>query len=597
MADEKVVLEITLDDGSIKKVFGNIRRDGEDAAKGIEQSIGSKLTSSFFSVRTAIVGAIAAIGGAAAFKEIVNAGLESEKAWRDFNVALGSTGQFTKQTSEAFQAYASSLEMVVGVQDEVIASGAALLLNVGRLSSTELPRVTTAALDLAAALQIGPEQAFQLVAKAASGSVEALGRYGIKIDENIPKGERFAAVLGIIESRFAGQGAAASQTFEGALSRASIAFSNITEALGLLVTKSPAAVAVLNVIANTVNGFSVSLEKLGKGGDVFGELIKKSLEFGQSVITWVVRPLEIAGNIGIVFVNGFMTGLNAVLSGLGRVAQGVLMVLDSLGMEVSSRVNNAVNNFTENSQQRMDEFAFSTAEAFTVVNQTPLSDQLDGFNMKLMEATVNSQTASVSIANSMRQASVASATAASDMQKNVASINAAFRNQLANGISSAIQSFTKSLVLGQGGFENFAKSMLGIAGDMAIQLGTMFIASGISIELLQKTPATAGLSIAVAGAALVAVGTVLKAVSGGGGGGASAGAVPSFPGGSDFSPGSGGSASQNNTPDLVAQTPQTTVSVNIQGNVLDRRQTGLEIAQIIQESFDANGTLVTGGVA
>jgi hypothetical protein len=37
---------------------------------------------------------------------------------------------------------------------------------------------------------------------------------------------------------------------------------------------------------------------------------------------------------------------------------------------------------------------------------------------------------------------------------------------------------------------------------------------------------------------------------------------------------------------------QTGVQVIVQGNIFDSRETGLQIAQIINDSFDLNGTII-----
>ena len=44
------------------------------------------------------------------------------------------------------------------------------------------------------------------------------------------------------------------------------------------------------------------------------------------------------------------------------------------------------------------------------------------------------------------------------------------------------------------------------------------------------------------------------------------------------------------------QRPGTQIAVNIQGNILDRRQTGLEIAEVINEVFGTNGVGFATGV-
>lgn len=83
----------------------------------------------------------------------------------------------------------------------------------------------------------------------------------------------------------------------------------------------------------------------------------------------------------------------------------------------------------------------------------------------------------------------------------------------------------------------------------------------------------------------------------GGGGGAN------FDTGGGGSAGAGGGLDAPNGPitefvpaeDIAPQGPNTTVAVTINGNVLDRRETGLEFAEIIRQEFENQGLVVTTG--
>ena len=97
---------------------------------------------------------------------------------------------------------------------------------------------------------------------------------------------------------------------------------------------------------------------------------------------------------------------------------------------------------------------------------------------------------------------------------------------------------------------------------------------------------------ALVGAAAAA--NVAKIMGIGGGGGSAS-----------FNPDSGsGGSSPWDTPltqapspqDIEPATPSTTVALTINGNVLDRRETGLELAQILEEQFSEQGLTVRGAV-
>lgn len=146
-----------------------------------------------------------------------------------------------------------------------------------------------------------------------------------------------------------------------------------------------------------------------------------------------------------------------------------------------------------------------------------------------------------------------------------------------------------ALVQGEKGFAGFAKTVAGILGDFFIQMGLTIIAADSAIIALKASLVSffGGAGIAT-GIGLVVAGGALKALSGGPAGTATSTALGGAGGGDDFSS-IGAPTTDLNNEDLVAQGPQ--VNVNIQGNILDRRETGLEIANIIRESFDGNAVV------
>lgn len=149
-----------------------------------------------------------------------------------------------------------------------------------------------------------------------------------------------------------------------------------------------------------------------------------------------------------------------------------------------------------------------------------------------------------------------------------------------------------ALVGGKNAFDDFGKTVLGILGDFAIQVGTLLIGIGLGLENLKAGLATFnGAAVAAAGLALVVLGGALKSLSGG----TSSAEQPGGAGGGISSGVSSSPAQQQpNLDNISSNAPGTTISVNIQGNVLDRRQTGLELVDVISEAFQTQGVTILG---
>ncbi len=576
---EIVEIEIVMDDGSLKKGFAKVQDSGQKAADAIEKS--------FNRMSGLVAGALTAFVGAFSAKKIVEAGIESEKAWRGFAAALSSTGQLSKDAFDSFEHFAGSLQKVTGVQDEVIAKGAAILLNVGRMTTEALPQATKAALNLSAALQIGPEQAFQLIAKAATGSTAALERYGIRVKDTIPLSEKFAAVLKLIDSNFHGMAEAASKTFEGALARMQNGFSNVVSNIGRVVTSSPAMIALMNKFADSISMISDRIAKLRTGQDPIKPLLLSLFQFADAMIALVIRPLEYGYNAAKIFVDGFLTGLQTILVGLAKMNQGIAYIYNAVGL-MSDQNYEAAKTFADSTTEVLDQFAKNTVDSFNTIGSTGLSDSIQEFSDKLNQVVVSSSNASQSITSNMNNAADGTTGAIKKMNADVEALNKAFNHALAQGISQSIQNMVKAFMAGAFSMDKFAKQMLSIVGDMAIQIGTMIIAADLAKLALLGSPGSA----LATGAALVAIGTVLKSWGGG---------EQGLPGGADMSGGGGIAATPASAPEptsdqLVAEKPKTEVTVVVQGNVFDRRETGLYIADILNENFDINGTKLSTGV-
>jgi hypothetical protein len=170
-------------------------------------------------------------------------------------------------------------------------------------------------------------------------------------------------------------------------------------------------------------------------------------------------------------------------------------------------------------------------------------------------------------------------------KKTYKTLGSVAREVFSGELGSAFQAFGKALHDGADAGQAFGDAMVGIFGDIAIQLGNFYIAKGIALSADPLTPGS-GAGLIAAGAALNVLGGVLKASAGksGAGGGGVAGGETSVP-----------SSGISSAPDkLEERKPETKIEVNIAGDVLDSHETGIRIVDLINNAFDQNGVVVTG---
>lgn len=625
---ERIELEITLEDGKVVKGFANIQSAAEKAADASGRAFDKSFTglgSAFKAVGIAAGAAFAAAGLAIGkvLKDGITEAMGAENALNDLKAAFRAQGVDVASAASRMQEFAAGLQKITTVGDDAIIQNAALLVSIGKLKGEGLEKATKAALDLSAGLNIELNSAFELVAKAAAGNAGALGRYGIKIDENLPKSQQFASALDRINQAFGGAAESKVNTYAGALAQLGIRFDDMLEAIGNLVIKSPAVVSIIKLISEEFLKITQGVEAFGSTGDVVGELIKKMLEFGQTIITYVVAPLELLYNISRTVINALAWGVQGIIVfivALGNAIVNLVItpiqwVLEKLG-KLAGLVNGEYRTALENAASALQFLPDATktaleatGEAWTDVGAKvkDSAGKILDFDVSLaaknladkLKETVEQAKAIVgdeptggggggdgitkilSVGDAFRSVSVGMKTEAESLakaaDKNFRQVGASMLNGIGSAAGQAFGAFGKALATGKNGLEAFINSLLASMGQMAIQLGTQFILTGAAY-MWAGLPN--GGALMAAGAALATFGGVLAGLGSAkesGGGVATAGGLSSSP-----------SSDMSSLPETETQKPKTDVHINIQGNVLDRRESGMAIIDILNEYFSAN---------
>lgn len=149
------------------------------------------------------------------------------------NLALANQGNYSAETSQRLQEQASALQKVTTFGDEVTIGMQAQLASYG-MQEEALKRASKATLDFAAFTGKDLVMSADLVGKAFVGETGSLSRYGIIIDKNIPKSEKFNEVMKQLEQRYGGAAATEAATFHGQITQMGNAFGDTQEAAGKL---------------------------------------------------------------------------------------------------------------------------------------------------------------------------------------------------------------------------------------------------------------------------------------------------------------------------------------------------------------------------
>jgi len=204
-----------------------------------------------------IAGGIAAIGSAVAscVKEFGKAEVENVR----FSNTLKSLG--LEQYSQQFNNFASKIQSISGVGDEVVKSVMNIGLQMG-VSGKDIERFTKLAFDMSAAFGIDAKKAMEMLVKAQEGEVGQLTRMLPFLKDNIKEGMKFADVIGVIENRTKGASEAMGNTLQGSMSKLKESFGDLKENIGSVFV--PAVKDVVDLITKVVKGISTLTEKAFK---------------------------------------------------------------------------------------------------------------------------------------------------------------------------------------------------------------------------------------------------------------------------------------------------------------------------------------------
>lgn len=589
MAENRIEIEIILDDGEIKKGFAKVERDSEKSGKRAGDDFNKGFSRGLKALAAAAVAAGAAVAAAFGVRRVVEAASAQEDAINLLNTSLRNAGTFSAEASKSFQEFASQIQATSRFGDEVVLQQAALARNFAR-SNDEAIELTRAAVDLSEATGITLDSAVRNLGKTFAGLTGELGESVPALRNLTAEQLKNGEAIALVAQLYGGTASQTVQTFSGRISQLSNTFGDLLESLGGLITGSPVLVAVLGEISKAISGAASEIRGLGSGP--VDNLVVSIIQFAQVVNDFLVLPIEVAvKTINLAF-QGLKIGIQGLISTFAIAASSIVSFFSP-----DSELAQNLGLFSESSTEVFNGFVEDAQAAQDSIFTTDFSDRIAGFLEKLKETALTARGVIKDTASDLKN-SVGGAV--NEINKDVLALEKSLNSRLAAGLANAIQAGTQALIDGENAFEAFGKAVLSTFGDLAIQTGQFFIAQGIAISALSSIfPPSA---IIAAGAALVAFGTLLKSFAGGASGvSGGAGTVGADIGGGT---GPGGTFAPPELPpdeELVAGDRgddferSKAITVNVEGTVLDPRSTGLQIAELINDVVDSDGVVIRTG--
>lgn len=282
-------------EGRFDNLLRNSRRYGGQAGDGFAGDFSRRSEKGVLGSFKKMAGAATAIFAGAQvvslFGDMIEEAREAAKVTRLTEAVLKSTGGVAKVSADDVDALSSALSKKAGIDDELIASGANLLLTFTKVRNEAgegndiFNQTTEAALDMSAALGTDMTAASMQLGKALNDPIKGLttlGRAGIQFSEDqktqirtmVEAGDVLGAqkiILGELTTQFGGAAEAAADPIQ----KLGVMWGNFLEGVGA---------KILPWVEKATTAIGEWMpEAIARGGAAFGELRDRAVEFGTDL--------------------------------------------------------------------------------------------------------------------------------------------------------------------------------------------------------------------------------------------------------------------------------------------------------------------------
>ena len=206
-------------------------------------------------------------------KDSIAAAMEQERADKSLAASLEITGRPVKALTEHFKAYASAMQKATIYGDEEIQGAQALLIQLTNLDKDGIDRATKGTIGLASVMGMDLNASTNLVAKALSGNVGALSRYGIQVSKTGTEEEKRIEILDKLE-QFYGRATADTETYGGKLAQLKNKYGDLQEVVGNYVIGNTKVLTSLNKLIDSTIYYLTLKDKLAEQQKTHAEMDK-----------------------------------------------------------------------------------------------------------------------------------------------------------------------------------------------------------------------------------------------------------------------------------------------------------------------------------
>lgn len=232
-------------------------------AKGFSSSISKSL----LGIGAGIGGAFALSSVVTQMKDMAKTAAEDQASVTKLSVALRNMGLASEQSG--VEEFIRNTMLATGVTDDQLRPALARLLrSTGDVEESQ--RALGRALNISVATGKDLDTVANGLGKAYDGNAASLGRLGLGLDSTLLKSGDVAAIMDELDRKFAGQSAAAAETYTGQMQRLSTAVDEAKESIGY------ALLGAVGDLGSALGGTDGAVSGITRLGDGIAQIIEQS---------------------------------------------------------------------------------------------------------------------------------------------------------------------------------------------------------------------------------------------------------------------------------------------------------------------------------
>ena len=313
-----------------------------------------ELKSSFFNLKTGLVGALGVLGGGALLSSSIKAFRTQEQAVAALDATNRTVGRSTAGLTQSMIKMAQQMQREGIIGDEVILQGMRILSTYSQIPDELMPRASRAMVDMMAQFGMSGQSAANLIGRAAMGEASAMKRVGITLSgatQNAVKDQQkimraadaagisidtlngnsriFSMILGDIEGQVGGVNKALGATDSGAFDQLGNSIGDLKEKIGEVVTSGLG--QWVREISRLIDNSGLSVDELAQS---FRNWVADTLQSMAPIVNFFKTINLMWKTLKLGFL-GFATLVSGTLKNLfGLIAK----VGNTLGLDVGSGV-------------------------------------------------------------------------------------------------------------------------------------------------------------------------------------------------------------------------------------------------------------------